>query len=155
MVLYGHQWWNIRSWKRLGGGKKGHELCGIVATPLEIVTRNQWAFVWSENISPFPFVLRFRFFYPTNTNCENPRGPTNKRGKQTKNLLIKWFFSWYSSIYIYKYKYIYMYSFEPLLKSISILESRSMQFQLRSYSIFHVLDMFIMRKKKVFKKMFL
>lgn len=48
-----------------------------------------------------------------------------------------------------------MYSFEPLLKSISILESRSMQFQLRSYSIFHVLDMFIMRKKKVFKKMFL
>ena len=46
------------------------------------------------------FVLRFRFFYPTNTNCENPRGPTNKRGKQTRNLLIKWFFSWYSSIYI-------------------------------------------------------
>lgn len=45
-----------------------------------------------------------------------------QKGKQTRNiLLIKWFYSWHSSIYIY------MYSFE-LFKSISVLESRGMQF---------------------------
>lgn len=47
-----------------GRGKKGMSYVGLSRPLSTIVTRNQWAFVWSEYFS-LP-VLRFRFFYPTN-----------------------------------------------------------------------------------------
>ena len=57
--------------------KEGHELCRDCRDPLEIVTQNQWSFVWSASVGIF-VVPRIKLDRPASYNSENPRNGSRK-----------------------------------------------------------------------------